>query len=163
MKIQILTTGGTIEGLEYANERNSKRGISIETFLSRLEITIPYTIEKVLDKDSRFVTNEDRKLLAIKIKDSKYDNVLITHGTISMVETAQYLGRLGLKKTIILTGAFILGAEPNTDAPFNLAFAINEFDIVKPGVYIAMNNRIFDWNNVRKNIKENRFESISKK
>ncbi len=159
--LYIITTGGTIEGLEYddENQRNSE-GISIETFLSQLEISIPYHIEKVLDKDSRFVTEEDRELIATKVSNCQSDNVLITHGTLTMVETAKYLGRLEFNKTIVLTGAFILGTEPDTDAPSNLDFAIAAFEDLENGVYIAMHDTIFQWNAVRKNHAKNRFECI---
>jgi len=47
-----------------------------------------------------------------------------------------------------------------TDAVFNIAAAITAVQLLNPGVYIAMNGRIFDPTKTRKNIQQNRFESI---
>ncbi|MDT0651797.1 asparaginase domain-containing protein [Autumnicola edwardsiae] len=74
-----------------------------------------------------------------------------------MEDTAVYLGNKGLKKTVVLVGSFILGNSKNTDAPFNLGYAICALQFLKPGVYVAMNGRIFHWSNVTKNLEFNRF------
>lgn len=76
-----------------------------------------------------------------------------------MVETAKYLGNLNLDKTTVLIGSFILGNTRNTDAPFNLGYAICALKTLGSGVFIAMNGRIFSWNNVVKNIDKNMFEA----
>jgi len=55
-------------------------------------------------------------------------------------------------------GSFVLGHRRNTDAPFNLGYAICAVQTLPYGVYVAMNGEIFIWDNVKKNIKENRFE-----
>ena len=66
--------------------------------------------------------------------------------------------KLNLNKTIVLVGSLILGSSKNSDAPFNLGYAICTLQFLKPEVYVAMNGDIFHWNNVRKNLKTNRFE-----
>ena len=63
-----------------------------------------------------------------------------------------------LNKTIVLVGSFILGSSADTDAPFNLGYAISSLQLLKPDVYIAMNGQIFPWNNVSKNLETNKFE-----
>ncbi len=162
--IQIITTGGTIEGLEYDNENNVSKGgnISISELLDNITHEENYIVQKVFSKDSRFITDEDRNTIFKAIKKSLNKKILITHGTLTMVETAQYLGKLKLDKTIVLTGAFILGTKENTDARFNLEFALDTLSYLKRGVYIAIQGRIFYWDNVRKNVEENRFETLSK-
>lgn len=75
-----------------------------------------------------------------------------------MEDTAKYLGKLNLNKTIVLVGSFILGSSENTDAPFNLGYAISSLQFLKPGVYVAMNGTIFHWENVTKNLEANKFE-----
>lgn len=158
--INVLTTGGTIGGLEYVNveDKSSQKGIDISKFLMDANISEEYSIDHLFDKDSRHITLDDRKLILEKIKSSTSNNILVTHGTYTMCETAKYLGALSLDKVIILTGSFILGTQNNTDAPFNLGFAIAAIQYLDKGVYIAMNGQIFHWNNVVKNIEDNRFE-----
>ncbi|MGD8678359.1 MAG: asparaginase domain-containing protein, partial [Chromatiales bacterium] len=86
--------------------------------------------------------------------------VLITHGTDSMVETAELLGEAGIDKTIVLVGAMIPYTVRDSDAFFNLGFALSAVQLAPGGVYIAMNGMLFDWDNVSKNFDEGRFECI---
>ena len=157
--IHILTTGVTIEGLDYVDGQGvTQSNITIQGFLEKANIDFDYTIESVFKKDSRAINENDRKLLVCKIKESTATKILITHGTFTMEDTAKYIGRLNLKKTIVLVGSFILGSSENTDAPFNLGYAISSLQLLKPDVYIAMNGQIFLWNNVSKNLETNKFE-----
>jgi len=162
MKIHIITTGGTIEGLDYENPIQKQSNIrSIQDMIGRVIEKSEYSIDKLLDKDSKFITKEDRVIIETKIRDSSLNKILLTHGTVTMIETAQYLGKLSLDKTIVLTGAFILGTNPETDASFNLGYAISALKFLDKGVYIAMNGKIFSWNNVHKNENEKRFENLT--
>jgi L-asparaginase len=85
--------------------------------------------------------------------------VLITHGTDTMVETAKVLAVL-TDKTIVLTGALSPARFRGSDAEFNVGCAVGAVQSLPPGVYIAMNGRIWDPNKVRKNVAANRFEPI---
>ena len=160
--IHIITTGGTIEGLDYETEENEtkEKRISIEDFFNSANVSFSYSIESVLDKDSRFITDEDRKLLVDKIKATSAEKIILTHGTFTMEDTAKYLGKLNLKKTIVLVGSFVLGSSNDTDAPFNLGYAICSVQFLKPDVYVAMNGTIFHWKNVTKNLETNKFEQL---
>lgn len=158
--IHILTTGGTIEGLDYENNNGiTTSNVSLQDFLNNAKVSFEYSIESVFKKDSRDIDENNRKLLADKIKSSDASKILITHGTFTMEDTAQFLGKLKLKKTIVLVGSFILGSETNTDAPFNLGYALSALQNLNTGVYIAMNGQIFDGENVTKNLKDNKFET----
>ena len=158
--IHIIKTGGTIEGLEYDRPENRSNNptVSISDFLETAKISFQYTIETAFQKDSRFITLEDRIDLAEKIAATDCNKILITHGTLTMAETAKFLGRLGIDKTIVLVGAFILGTDEETDTPFNLGYALGVIDFLEKGVYVDMNGRIFSWDNVKKNLETNRFE-----
>lgn len=160
--IWIITTGGTIEGLEYKNE-SEKNGatVSIKGLLEKVNVSFEYRIISAFSKDSRFITTDDRELLKKKIYAINSKQILVTHGTITMVETATYLGKHDIDKTIVLVGSFILGTKKNTDATFNLGYAICALQTLEKGVYIAMNGRVFSWDNVKKNIDKNRFECSS--
>lgn len=157
--IQIFTTGGTIEGLDYVNDKGvTETKITIKDFLDSANIDLDYNIESVFKKDSRAIVENDLELLVSKIIGTNATKVLITHGTFTMEDTAKYIGKLNLGKTIVLVGSFILGSSANTDAPFNLGYAISSLQFLKPNVYIAMNGKIFHWNNVLKNLETNKFE-----
>ena len=157
--ITILTTGGTIEGLDYVGDKGIKKtNVSISDFLKSANVNFEYTIQSVFKKDSRDITIKDLNLLENRIKESNANKILITHGTFTMEDTAKYLGKLNLGKTIVLVGSFILGSSEKTDAPFNLGYAISSIQFLKPDVYIAMNGKIFIWNNVSKNLETNKFE-----
>ena len=80
-----------------------------------------------------------------------------------MVETAAFLAIEVIKgKTIVLTGAMIPYAfGTSSDGFFNLGSALAFVQILEPGVYVVMNGRYFNWNNVRKNQKTGYFEEIS--
>lgn len=159
--ILIITTGGTIEGIEHTGDsENEGTLVSIQSLLQNVNISLEYQIEKAFSKDSRFITNEDREILQQKIVQTNTNLIIITHGTITMVETAIYLGKLQIDKTIVLVGSFILGNEQNSDAIFNLGFALDILQTFENGVYIAMNRQVFNWNNVRKNTAKKRFEKI---
>ena len=157
--IHIFTTGGTIEGLDYENDQGvTETNITIKDFLDSANVDFEYTIESIFKKDSRAITENDLELLLSKIIGTNATKVLITHGTVTMEATANYIGKLNIGKTIVLVGSFILGSSANTDAPFNLGYAISSLQFLKPDVYIAMNGKVFHWNNVVKNLETNKFE-----
>lgn len=159
----ILTTGGTIEGVDCNTENiePNDSNVSVGNFIDAANVSFPYTIEKVFKKDSRFITQGDRENLVAKIRAANSDRILITHGTYTMEDTAKFIGNLNLNKTVVLVGSFILGSSGNTDAPFNLGYAIGSVQLLKPDVYVAMNGEVFHWSNVTKNLEIKKFERIN--
>lgn len=162
MQIKIFITGGTIDGYEYSSEDQApaEKQTFIPKLLQPFGSTTPYSIEELMNKDSRFVTDEDRKIIAKSCEDCEEKNIVITHGTITMVETAKYLKSKNIDKTIVLTGAMVPANQENTDAPDNLKRAFEEVQTLPPGVYISMSGRIFEANNVQKNIEKGLFEEL---
>lgn len=55
--IQIITTGGTIEGLEYTNELDKPQyaSVRIKDFLKAANFSFKYFINDAFNKDSRFI------------------------------------------------------------------------------------------------------------
>jgi L-asparaginase len=74
-----------------------------------------------------------------------------------MVETAKTLAGIA-GKTIVLTGSMQPARFRNTDAVFNVGFALGVVQVLPPGVYLAINGRVFDAAHVRKNRERQRFE-----
>ena len=59
---------------------------------------------------------------------------------------------------VALTGAFLPASVRDSDAEFNLGFALGAVRALPRGVYIAMNGEIFPAESVRKNREAGRFE-----
>jgi L-asparaginase len=63
-------------------------------------------------------------------------------------------------KTIVLTGAMIPIKFGSSDGLFNLGSALAFVQTLSQGVYVAMNGRYFNWDNVRKNKQTGAFEEL---
>ena len=162
--IHIIKMGGTIEfkdsGYENINQQMMKLDTSVEKYLENMvKPHFTYSIESVCDKDSREITPEDLNKLAVTIKSSPHENILVTHGTFTMKQTAQFLDGKKLKKKIILTGSMVpIAGFTVSDAAFNLGYSIASFGYIRQGVYICMNGGIFKSDEVEKNTELLRFE-----
>ncbi len=160
MKIRLFSTGGTIAKRydEISGELVFDDG-HIQKMIKQGRCTAPIKVTPLILKDSLEMNDEDRAMIFDACQDNLDSHILITHGTDTMVETAQKLSTIK-NKTIVLTGAMIPYAFKNSDALFNLSFAISAASMVKSGVYICMNGQIFSWDNVQKNKKEGLFEKL---
>jgi len=159
--IRILITGGTIDK-EYDPLRGeltfSKSHLS--NMLNQVRCKVRFILEEIMLKDSLEMRGEDREEILKKSMNCSEDNVIVTHGTDTMVETARFLGKNVKGKTVVLVGAMIPYAFGASDALFNLGCAYSAAQTLPPGVYITMNGNIFLWNNVRKNRETGEFEEI---
>ena len=159
--------GGTIEFRDPAYEKINdlmKLDVSIDGYLKNLvKPHFTYDVKIVCEKDSREITKEDLNNLWTEIKSSKKENILITHGTFTMKDTAKFLENLlekeNIKRKIIITGAMVpIVGFSISDAGFNLGFSLGSFNAVEYGVYLCMNGGIFKADEVEKNTDLLRFE-----
>jgi L-asparaginase len=160
--IQIFVTGGTFDK-EY-NELNGAlffKDTHLPEMLEKGRSRLAVSIDTLLMKDSLEFNEVDRQLISFACASASADRILITHGTDTMVQTAQYLAAQNLAKTIVLTGAMIPYKFGSSDGMFNLGSALAFLQILEPGVYISMNGKIFGANNVRKNLEKGEFETIN--
>ena len=97
------------------------------------------------------MSENNRNSMVQKCLESDENQILITHGTDTMVETAKLLAEKITTKTIVLTGAMIPYKFGSSDGLFNLGSALSFLQSLPKGIYIAMNGNIFNWNNVKKN------------
>ena len=159
-KIKILTTGGTIDKIYFDAQSKYEVGDpQIAEVLHTVNSTAPFEVEIVFQKDSLDITDEDRQILRQRVLGSEEERILITHGTDTMSDTARQLQGID-GKTIVLVGSLSPARFKQTDAEFNIGFAMCAVQTLRPGVYIAMNGRVFEADRVRKNRTENRFEEI---
>tara|TARA_B100000131_G_scaffold232266_1_gene224107 strand:- start:102 stop:605 length:504 start_codon:yes stop_codon:yes gene_type:complete len=161
--IKIFATGGTFDK-EY-DEINGELFFK-ETHLHELlalgRSQLNVKIETLMMVDSLEMTKSEKQYIVEKCKSEKTDRIIITHGTDTMVETAQIIAEDVNDKTIILTGAMIPIKFGSSDGLFNLGSALSFIQVIQPGVYITMNGRYFKWDNVSKNKRLGVFERINK-
>ena len=160
MKIKIFTTGGTIDKIYFDKKSAYEVGPPyISGLLSEINVNIDYSIETLFQKDSLDITLDDRIILRKKICAEPIKRILITHGTDTMTDTGMFLA--GFKdKVIVLTGAMEPAKFKTSDAVFNIGCAIGAIQGLAPGVYIAMNGRIYSPFDVIKNRDTGKFEEI---
>ncbi len=160
MTITIITTGGTIDKIYF--DQNSQFQIGepqIKEVLLEANATFDYEIIPLLRKDSLDLTDEDRQLIYDRVAAVPGRQVVITHGTDTMTVTAAKLSTIP-DKVIVMTGAMQPLRFRLTDAVFNIACALTAVQLLTPGVYIAMNGRVFPAGTTRKNPALRRFEEI---
>jgi L-asparaginase len=161
MPIKIFVTGGTFDK-EY-NELNGQlffKETHLHEMLSLGRSRIDVHITTLMMIDSLDMTDTDRKIISDHCIDTPEDKIVITHGTDTMVETAQFLAQTISNKTIVLTGAMIPYKFGSSDGLFNLGSALAFVETLPKGVYISMNGRYFTWDNVRKNKTAGEFQEI---
>lgn len=163
MNIQLLNCGGTIDksynpSKEVLEHTSTHWPILIHRARLCSEITLDS--EELFLKDSMQMTEKDFEKILSTCEESKYEHILIAHGTSRMQKTAEKLGEKKLEKTIILFGAMLPFELAESDAMFNFGFALAAAQEKEHGVYIAMNGKVFPWNNVHKNVEQASFRSM---
>ncbi|QEC68085.1 asparaginase [Panacibacter ginsenosidivorans] len=161
MSIRIFITGGTFDK-EY-NEITGQLFFK-DTHMSELlklgRSRIPVEIRTLMMIDSLEMTDADRNLIAENCLKAAENKIIITHGTDTMAETAKVLASKAMKKTIVLTGAMIPYKFGSSDGLFNMGSALAFVQSLPHGVFVAMNGRYFNWDNVRKNRQTGAFEEL---
>jgi len=156
--LSIISVGGTIDKIYFDAKSQYEVGPpNIEKVLGELNLAISYRIHSLMRKDSLDLTDLDRACIAQAVAADPCSRILITHGTDTMVDTARALRHIS-GKTIVLTGALEPALFKTSDAVFNIGCAIGAVQVLAPGVYIAMNGRVFAADKVRKNLTLNKFE-----
>lgn len=159
MKIVFVQTGGTIDKDYPLIEKGYAFEIAepaVRRILQRVNPNFDFEVVSILRKDSLDITDEDRKKIRKTCQKAKSRKIVVTHGTDTMIETAKELSKVK-DKAIILTGAMKPEKFSDSDASFNVGTAVGAINILDKGVYIAMNGRIYPWNNVKRNSETGQF------
>jgi L-asparaginase len=162
MKITFITTGGTIDkdypkgagayGFEIGEP-------AVGRLLAQLDPNFEYEIKSVLKKDSLDITNEDRHNMVDGCKNTNTDKIIITHGSDSILATARELDVIK-DKTIILVGSFRPEWFKDSNAQFNIGFALGAIGYLVPGVYVAMHGQVFRWDRCTRDEGTGRFVEL---
>lgn len=163
--IHFIMMGGTIDS------RWNKRLDSIEVnkksaipeYFNSYDLLDDTTFTQVCMKDSRDITEQDKKNLLKVVEESLSKNLIITHGRYTMPDTARYL-KEHLKRqdqTIVVTAAVTpLIAFDFSDAPFNLGYSFAKAQHLPAGIYVTLEGRCFTLNEVNKYIEEGKLHEI---
>jgi L-asparaginase len=158
MKIKFYAVGGTIDKVYFDRISDYQVGKSmLADILREANVSLDYEFDSLIHKDSLDMTDADRQMLFERIESDRNQHIVVTHGTDTMIETAKKLQGIE-NKTVVLTGAMQPAKFKSSDAEFNVGFAVAAVQTLPPGIYIAMNGRIFDPDKVRKHRELNRFE-----
>lgn len=162
----IITTGGTIEKTyDEFDGSLENRGTSIRNrILSKMRL--PYTniqVYPLLSKDSLYMTDQDRLLIAATIKDQMHRKcpIVVLHGTDTMSVTAEFcLKEIGTPQVpVVFTGAMVPMGFEDSDAAQNVTEALLAAKLSQPGFYISFHNQVFTVPHVRKNKDKRTFEA----
>ena len=160
MKIKLIITGGTID--KSYNMHNGELHFvdsHIPAMLSEGRCRADLDIDTLMLKDSLDMSESDRLQLLSACLQAEPSKIIVTHGTDTMVQSAQLLQQIS-DKTIVLTGAMIPYVFDKSDALFNLGSAFTAVQCLPAGIYVAMNGQIFKADDVVKNREEGVFEPL---
>ena len=159
-RIALISTGGTIEKTYEELGGTLSNGVSVlDVMLAQLELrgTTEITRIALMNKDSLDMNAADHALIAEVVEGQlqSHDGVIVVHGTDRLAESGEAtLKRLqasgGPRGAVVFTGAMRPWELRRTDATQNLTEALLAVQILAPGVYVSMHNRVLAFPGVRK-------------
>ena len=160
MKIKVFTCGGTFE--KVYNPISGELGFKdsyLPQIIKRSRITMKVDFEELFLKDSLDMDNDDRLMIAYKVKLEPIKNIVVIHGTDTMVQTAQTIKEHASQdKVVVITGAMLPFSIKESDAMFNFGGAFIASQTLDSGIWISMNGHIFRPDDVEKNKRKGVFE-----
>ena len=158
---RIIVTGGTFDKRYDAIKGElTFKDTHLPAILEQARVTLPLAIDIRLLIDSLQMTDEHRASVLEACRESEERAIVVVHGTDTMVQTARVVGSARLDKTVVFTGAMIPYSVQDSDAPFNLGFALATALAFPAGTHVAMNGRVFPWDNVTKDRAEGQFKAL---
>lgn len=159
--VRLLLTGGTIDKIHDPVEERLAFATDGKTQipdLLRFARCHFLSVQQIMQIDSLEMTDTHRAQLKLAISAANEEAIVITHGTSTMGETARFLRNEDLGKTIVLTGAMRPFSIGFSDGPFNLGGAVVAAQLLPAGVYGVMNGRVFEADQLNKNVEQGRFD-----
>lgn len=155
-QLLILTCGGTFDKNKFTRSGKFVCGeTEVKSILTKSGATIP--IKSLMRKDSLDMDDNDRLAVVDAVVDAEESRIVIIHGTDTMALTAMTLHEKIKDKTAILTGSMLPAVFTNSDASFNLGFALGAALSCGKGVWVAMHGELFSATEVTKDIEQMRF------
>lgn len=151
-RIALISTGGTIEKTyDELTGVLANRFSVLDVMLAPGGMLVLEGVEltriRLMNKDSLDMTQADHELIAETVREqaATHEGVVIVHGTDRLARTGDVIHeRLGasLRVPIVLTGAMRPYVMRTTDAVQNLTEALLAVQLLDPGVYVAMHNKV---------------------
>ncbi|MEM1415359.1 MAG: asparaginase domain-containing protein [Myxococcota bacterium] len=164
-RVALISTGGTIEKTYDELEGVMVNDVSnLDIVLAGLETHgVELLRVPLLNKDSRDMDDWDHDQIArtAEVLAMANEGVVIVHGTDRLTKTGERIvalyGDEDPPVPIVLTGAMRPYALRNTDAVQNLTEALLAVQLARPGVYVAMHNRLLRFPGVAKDYRRGTF------
>ena len=160
LKLVFIQTGGTID----KDYPHTTKGWAFEfgepasnRMLGKFDPSFQYSVITAFQKDSLEIGEDDRHSLANLIDENEAKKVIITHGTDTMIETADYLSKWIKDKLIIITGAMRPERFTNSDAEINLGSAIGAANVLDKGIFIAMHGIVKPYSEIKRNMENGKY------
>ncbi|PXY02039.1 asparaginase [Marinifilum breve] len=160
MKLVFVQTGGTID----KDYPHTTKGWAFEfgepatkRILEKLDPSFEFEVLTSCQKDSLEITEEDRQNLADLISNHEGDKFIVTHGTDTMSETADYLSKKVGDKLVVITGAVRPERFSNSEAPINLGCAIATANLMDKGIFIAMHGIVKEHSEMKRNLETGKY------
>lgn len=131
MKIKLLVTGGTIDAqYDYLTAKVTYGETHIVDMLKQGRARVDVEVDQLMLIDSGDISDEQRQQILDKCNTADTDKIIVTHGTDTLVQTAEFLGQHIKDKTVVLVGSMIPWVFKGTDALFNLGAAITAVQLL---------------------------------
>lgn len=159
-RIALISTGGTIEKTyEELGGTLSNRVSVLDVMLAQLELRGIEGITRIalMNKDSLDMTPDDHARIAAEVlkQSAAHAGVVVVHGTDRLARSGEVTLELlkrqgGPRVPVVFTGAMRPFELRRTDATQNLTEALLAVQVLPPGVYVSMHNRVLAFPGVRK-------------
>jgi len=165
-RIALISTGGTVEKTYDEMEGVLHNAFSVlDVMLASLLLEgVEIARVPLLNKDSLRLTPGDHTLIAqtANAMAQAHDAVIIVHGTDRLAVTGDRIWELFQtpRVPIILTGAMRPYMLRNTDAEQNLTEALLAAQILDPGIYCVLHNKVLRFPGVEKDHRAGTFRRV---
>lgn len=158
--ITVLCAGGTIDktygkGLHVRDLHIGPPAIRPIFKRMQLQGSVGFRIRSLMRKDSLDMTDADRQKIAMACVETKTHSIIITHGTDTILKTAEAVHNSGISHAhrIVLTGSLLPACVSGSDAEFNVGAAlIGALNDDYAGIFIAING-FHEWDKCYKDQK----------
>jgi L-asparaginase len=159
LPIALLSTGGTFEKIYHpltGTLEFSESGIA--AWKTQCQMPENTRLEVAFLVDSLDMTDSQRSALCATIRDCPENQVVIIHGTDTLVTSAkEALKTKRPEQVVVFTGAMVPASCAASDALFNLGMAMATVQCQPPGVWVACSGRVFAADAVEKDRALGRF------
>lgn len=165
-RIALISTGGTVEKTYDELEGVLHNSFSVlDIMLASLLVGgIEIIRVPLMNKDSLSMTDGDHTLIANTVgsMSAGHDGVVVVHGTDALACTGDRIVEvLGTPDVpVVLTGAMRPYMLRNSDAQQNLTEALLAVQILEPGVYCVIHNKVLRFPGVRKDYDRGTFHHV---